>query len=222
MKLKVIGWTHYDDENYETDESLWASYYAVLEDVIKNEYLFTGYHHQEYDYCCPVLNNGKKVIFSQRGFGGLMATAHGYNKTYDYALFSFPFEETTNALKLPTVRPDHNLIVDEKELFENFEIKVDIESYATADIMNELQLKSLPEYNLMEVGDSIKLISEKSSCKYKIVSINRKKDVSVIDEYNFKYRNCNMFSEEEKKNIISKYENAPQKIIIKLKYCFSK
>ena len=47
MKLKVIGWTYYDDPNYEYFETTWATQNAVLKDVIKNKYVFTGYHHQE-------------------------------------------------------------------------------------------------------------------------------------------------------------------------------
>lgn len=223
MKLKVIGWTHYDDPNYENDQSAWASYYAVLKEVSEKGYLFTGYHHQEFDFCCPVLNNGKKVIFSQRGFGGLMALAHGYNKPLDYALFAFPVDdELPSKLKIPTDQPNKSLIVDEKELLENFEIKVDLETYATADILRELTLKSLGAYDLMDKGDFIKLVCDKSSCKYKIVSIDRKKDVSVIDEYNYKYKNCGLLPDKELKELIDRYENAPQQIILKLEYQFSK
>ena len=72
-----------------------------------------------------------------------------------------------------------------------------------------------------EVGDIVKLINDKHTTKYKVVSVDRVKDVSVVDEYNFKYRNCNLFTEEEQKEIITKYEQAGVVIILKLEYCFN-
>ncbi len=221
MKLEVIGWTYYDDPSYEYFETTWATYYAVLNDVIKNGYLFTGYHHQEYDYCCPVLNNGKKIIFSQRGFGGLMAQAHGYNKTYDYAKFSFTPNPRADCYKLPKIQPNDSLIVDEKTLYETYEIEADMDVIATADVKKELRLTDLPRYALMEVGDIVNLINGKHTTKYKIINVDKVKDVSVVDEYNFKYRNCDMFTEEEKEIITEKYENANLVIVLKLEYCFN-
>lgn len=221
MKLKVIGWTYYDDPNYEYFETTWATHNAVLQDVINNGYEFTGYHHQEYDYCCPVLNNGKKIIFSQRGFGGLMAKAHGFNKTYDYSIFAYPVNPNSKEYKFPKVSPNDSLIVEEKTLYETYEIDADIETIAIADIKNQLRLKDLEEYALIEVGDIVKLINDKHTTKYKVVSVDRVKDVSVVDEYNFKYRNCNLFTEEKQKEIITKYEQAGVVIILKLEYCFN-
>ncbi len=221
MKLAVIGWTYYDDPNYEYFETTWATHYAVLNDVIKNKYIFTGYHHQEYDYCCPVLNNGKKIIFSQRGFGGLMAKAHGYNKTYDYSIFSYPVNPNSKEYIFPKKAPDNSLIVDEKTLYETYTIEADMETIATADIKNQLRLLDLPKYHLIEVGDKVQLIHGKHTSKFKIINVNREKDVSVIDEYNFKYRNCDIFNEKEKEEIIKKYENAKLVLILTLEYCFN-
>ena len=221
MKLKVIGWTYYDDPNYEYFETTWATHNAVLKDVIKNKYVFTGYHHQEYDYCCPVLNNGKKIIFSQRGFGGLMAKAHGYNKIYDYSTFTYPVDPSSKHYKMPKVSPDNSLIVDEKTLYETFEIDVDMTTIATADVKNEIKLPDLEEYALIEKGDIVKLNHDKHTTKYKVISVDRVKDVSVVDEYNFKYSNCNLFTKEEREQITKKYEDAGLVIILKLEYCFN-
>ncbi len=220
MKLKVIGWTYYDDPNYIYFETTWATQNAVLEDVIKNGYLFTGYHHQEYDHCCPVLNNGKKIIFSQRGFGGLMAMAQNRHKTYDYSLYAYTAEPNASYYKFPKTDPDDSLIVDEKTLYETYEIDADIEAIATADIKKELRLKNLKEYALMEVGDCVKLIRGEHTTKYKIINVDRVKDVSIVDEYNFKYRNCNIFTEEESKQITEKYEQADTAIVLKLEHIF--
>lgn len=220
MKLKVIGWTSYDDNTYEAVEATNAIYNAVLDEVVKNDYLFSGYHHQEYDYCCPVLNTGKRVLFSQRGFGGLMAEAHGYNGIYDYSLFAYPVDMDPKHFRLPTQDVDESQIVSEKELFETFQIEVDKETYAIADIEEILVLRDYKDYRYLEVGDVIELLHKDGNMKYNVKSIEEKKDVSVIDEYNFKYRNCNIFSEEEKKEIIKKYEEAKTKLVIKLAYKF--
>ena len=220
MKLKVIGWTYYDDPSYEYFETTWATQNAVLKDIIENGYEFTGYHHQERDYCCPVLNNGKKIIFSQRGFGGVMAQAHGLNGLYDYSTYAYPVNYNSSDYNFPTTDPDESLIVDEKTLYETFEIDADLTMVATADINNELTLPDEEKYALIEVGDFVKLNCDKHTSKFKIVSVDREKDVSVVDEYRFKYRDCDIFSEEESEEIIEKYLNAKTIIKLKLQYWF--
>ena len=222
MKLEVIGWTHYDDNDYEYFETTWATQNAVLKDIIKNGYEFTGYHHQEYDYCCPVLNNGKRIIFSQRGFGGVMAQAHGLKGLYDYSIYAYPVNHDSSLYTFPKTAPDDSLIVDEKTLYETFEIDADLELVATADINSELTLPDEDEYALMEAGDYVKLNCGKHTSKFKIVEVDREKAVSVVDEYCFKYRNCDIFSEEESEEITEKYLNAKTVIKIKLQYCFGK
>lgn len=73
--LKVIGWTRYDDSKYPTSESSVAVDDAIITELREKGYKFGGDSHQNEDCCCPVLNNGKKALFSMRGWGKLMAQA---------------------------------------------------------------------------------------------------------------------------------------------------
>lgn len=221
MKLKVIGWTYYEDNSYETQEVTWATRNAVKEEIIKHKYLFTGYHHQEYDHCVPVLNNGKKVIFSQRGFGGVMAEAYNYNKVYDYSLFAYPLNPNDKNYILPKKDVDESLICDEKDLIEIYQIELDFEEYAKADVEEVLVLKDSKEYEFLEVGDIVELRSGEHQSNYNVVSIERKKDVSYSLEYRFRYRQLEEY-ESERKQIEEEYINAPTIVIVTLEYRFFK
>ncbi len=89
MKLKVIGWTSYDNNCFAPARGAsLAACSAIIDAIVNDGLCFTGEHMQERDGCVPVLNDGRKYIFSRRGFGGIMAEAHGYKGAYDYALFS--------------------------------------------------------------------------------------------------------------------------------------
>ena len=92
MKYKVIGWTYYEDYNIpESSKTIgFSERNAIIDEIKKHKYLFSGYDHQEsFDNCVPILNDGKKRIFSQRGWGGVMAEAYGYMNDYDYVNFTF-------------------------------------------------------------------------------------------------------------------------------------
>ena len=100
MQYEVIGWTAFEDWQYDTfEEKNYEDYasarLAVIENIRKNGYAFCADQHQ-YGYfdedpsapynpellagkkegCAPVLNNGKMFrCFSQREWGALMAEA---------------------------------------------------------------------------------------------------------------------------------------------------
>ena len=92
MKYKVIGWTYYEDDtvlSYDGDDSF-AQRNAIIDEIRKHKYRFSGWHHQEsWENCVPILNDGRKRLFSQRGWGGIMAEAYGQLGDYDYATFTF-------------------------------------------------------------------------------------------------------------------------------------
>lgn len=77
MTIKVIGWTHNDNDKYPAMELDSVEVRdAIVSDIRANGYEFNGQDHQYHDSCTPVLNNGKRVCCSQRQWGGLMAYAH--------------------------------------------------------------------------------------------------------------------------------------------------
>ena len=92
MKYRVIGWTYYEDNDVLEKKGTigFAERNAIIDEIRKHKYLFSGWHHQEsWNGVVPILNDGKKRCYSQRGWGGVMAEAYGYMEDYDYSLFSF-------------------------------------------------------------------------------------------------------------------------------------
>ncbi len=220
MKYRIIGWTNYDDKDYPTAELSYAIKHAVADDIKNNGYCLTGYHHQEYERCVPVLNTGEKAVFSQRGFGDVMATALGMRGPYDYSLYAYTPDPDNKCYVLPTAKPRRELIQGKKELAEEFRIELDFETFAKADITETLELPDSEEYRLIEKGDTVKLTSGEHDAKYWVLDVDRKKDVSYSLEYKFKFRDCYSY-EGEKDQILRDYTSAKAKILLKLDYKFS-
>ena len=174
MKYRVVGWTSYDDESTpdSTGSIGFAERNAIIDDIKANGYLFSGYDHQEMWDCAPVLNDGKKRCFSQRGWGGVMAEAHGYFGAYDYSLFTFGVNESH------VKRPKNYFISDdftpEESLSEHFEIEVDEGIFALAEGRNPFFLPDLPELRSIDAGDTLTLRhGEKTAHFSRITDINR-------------------------------------------------
>lgn len=85
MKYRVVGWTYALDEKVDYAIETMAAENAIIDDIRKNGYLFTGMDHQGCQNCTPVLNDGKKRIFTDREFGAIMSRAHGGGSYIDYA-----------------------------------------------------------------------------------------------------------------------------------------
>ena len=120
MKYKVIGWTYYDNSDILTsnDPIGFAERSAIIDEIRKHGYLFSGWHHQEsWRGVVPILNDGKKRCFSQRGWGGIMAEAYGYTEDYDYAVFSFQQSVADTELRFPP--DDFNIYAYTPEIIEN-------------------------------------------------------------------------------------------------------
>lgn len=89
MKYKVIGWTSFDDDALPNGEATFGAQNAILDEIRKKEFEFTGWDHQNSFAGVPVLNNGYKYCYTTRGWGALMAEAHGYTGYFDYSNYSF-------------------------------------------------------------------------------------------------------------------------------------
>lgn len=111
MKYKVIGWTNNDDDRYPATElDCDEKYDAIVEDIRANNYKFNGWEHHENDSCTPVLNNGKRVCCSQRGFAGLMAYAHNVDNWDGRAYIYYHLTELEDA-KYPEAYVDDSAII---------------------------------------------------------------------------------------------------------------
>lgn len=203
MKYRVVGWTGYDDISIEDSGNTigFAERHAVIDDIKKNGYLFSGYDHQEMWDCAPVLNDGKKRCFSQRGWGGVMAEAHGYFGAYDYSLFAFGINEEY------AKRPNNTFCTEdftpEENLSEHFEIEVDEGIFALAERRNPFFLPDLAELRFIDAGDTLTLrCGEKRARFDNITDINRNRN-TTRENYPYKidtkYKIIVTYTAEEKK-----------------------
>lgn len=191
MKYRVVGWISYDDADVEDSGSRigFAERNAIIDDIKANGYLFSGYDHQEMLDCAPVLNDGKRRCFSQRGWGGVMAEAHGYFGAYDYSLFAFGVNE--EYAKRPRKYFSADGFTPEGNLFEHFEVEVDEGIFALAARRNPFFLDDLPELRFIDAGDKITLHCGEKSATFDITDIDRNRNNTRPDypyKINTKYK----------------------------------
>ena len=165
MKIKVIGWTYYDDTSYPDLDINNAKHTAVVEEIRKHKYLFSGYSHQERFGCVPVFNDGSMGTWSQRGWGAVMAEAYGDEGLYAYSIYAFELKDEL----IPKDYVDDSLIEDSKTLYEEYEINIDNEE----DFLNLSHISSYKllkdrtndKYKYMSVGDTIVFIYNDNKVK---------------------------------------------------------
>lgn len=178
MKYKVIGWTNY--ENYEIPFSNktigFAERNAIIDEIKKHKYLFSGWDHQEsWDNTVPILNDGKKRGFSQRGWGGVMAEAYDYMGDYDYAAFTFYESINRNKVKTPLEEFDPYNCPELSLENEHFEIEIDPELFAFAKNNNPFYLEDEDSLRYIDENDTITIKSNGEKLTFKVKSINRNK-----------------------------------------------
>lgn len=172
MKYKVIGWTEYDDYTIETEDCSYAAYNAIIDDIKAHGYCFSGYSHQETLCGAPVLNDGKKRLFSQRGFGRLMAEAHGHYGYMDYTSYAFSFDNFEDE-KTPSF--DRSLfgeeVASEENLNEEYRLNVSQKIYDKAKSEHKYLDVAHASLRYLDVGDTLTLISNGESCSYKVLDL---------------------------------------------------
>lgn len=173
MKYRVVGWTSYDDADVEDSGNRigFAEQNAIIDDIKAGGYLFSGYDHQELMDCAPVLNDGKRRCFSQRGWGRVMAEAHGYFGAYDYSLFAFGVNE--DYAKRPNKYFIAEGFVPEENLAEHFELDVDESIFALAERCNPFCLPDLDSLRFIDAGDTVTLRSCGKSATFEVTDIGR-------------------------------------------------
>ncbi len=165
MKYKVIGWVSYDEYGIEDADISYAVNAAIIDEIRKNRYMFSGYQHQEFCCCAPILNDGKRRCYSQRGWGHLMAEAYGDMAMYSYSVYSF-FSNAGDE-KFPESKfLDLDNYVPETDLNEVFNIS-DLE-FELKD--NIIIMKDYYPLRYVDKDDIIKI----NSFLFKVLDVNRK------------------------------------------------
>lgn len=176
MKYKVIGWTYYDDNEilYSGNTIGFAERNAIIDEIRKHRYLFSGWHHQEsWEGVVPVLNDGKKRCFSQRGWGGVMAEAYGKMGDYDYA--SFTFNQSIDGSRLRFAPDDFNIFDYEPQAVENedFVVEVNAGLFEIAKTSNPFYLDDLDELRFVDKNDTITLCNNGEQIIFVVKDIDR-------------------------------------------------
>ena len=174
MKYRVVGWTDYDGDDAPDSGSPigFAERHAIVDDIKKNGYLFTGWDHEERWGCTPVLNDGKKRCFSQRGFGGVMAEAHGETEPYAYARYTF-MESITQRI-LPKTEYDPRHFTPETELAEHLSLAVDGETVQRARGQNPILLPDDPALRYLDAGDTLTLSHNGDALTVLVTDVDRR------------------------------------------------
>ncbi len=173
MKYKVLGWTDYDSFDFEDGDNTDAAVAAIIEDIKAYGYCFSGYAHQEYSGGVPVLNDGLARRFSQRGWGSVMAQAHGFFGPVDYSNFAYHFPADEE------IMPDHKRWVtpDDIEkltaLDEEFLVNLSSGELAKAIKHSVVEINDLPNFKLLELNDTVVLADGKRVVKYTVSDYER-------------------------------------------------
>lgn len=182
MKYRVVGWTEYDDYMVEDGDASYAATNVIIDEIKKQGYLFSGWAHQELRNGAPVLNDGKKRTYSQRTFGGIMAVAHGYTGTMDYAKFAFAFR-SMEAEKTPPSEKAYNpySFKPETDLNEEFVIEVSEEVFERALATAQYKDEERAELRYIDEGDTLTLKCGDRTYSKKVTDVWSEKDVTEED-----------------------------------------
>ena len=187
MKYRVVGWTEYDNPNVPMESCSPAAMQAILRDIRENGYLFTGWDHQESPRCVPVLNDGKMRRFSQRGFGSVMAFAHGNYTRMGYALYAFysPHAPYTKKNKQKMPSPDKSFdpqgFVTEAVQCEEFTVAVTPEVIAEAE-GGKVKLTDCEALTMLDAGDTLTLTAADRQVSFLVTGAIRDRDISEEEE----------------------------------------
>jgi len=176
MKYRVIGWTYNEDGNILDSGSTigFAERNAIIDEIRKHKYLFSGWHHQEsWNGVVPILNDGKKRCFSQRGWGGVMAEAYEHMGDYDYASFTFHQSIANDKLHFAPDDFDIDEYVPEAVENEHFKVLVSGALFEIAKTSNPFYLEDLDELRYIDKNDLITLCYNGEELTYVVKDIDR-------------------------------------------------
>lgn len=188
MKLRVVGWTYYDNHLFKEGYVNWAARNALVDEIRKNGYLFSGYDHQECYNCAPVFNDGKIRRFSQRGFADVMAEANGDNYYMAYSLYMFGLDRSM--CKYPEKEIYTDDVEAEKNLEETFVVEVDEQTFANTQtvkrletgsyvsIKKKIKLLDSPKLRYIDEGDTLVLTCNGKHSAFRILDVERDRGLS--------------------------------------------
>jgi len=178
MKYRVIGWTYYESFDVQSSNKQigFAERNAIIDEIKKHKYLFSGWHHQEsWENCVPILNDGKARLFSQRGWGGVMAEAYGHMNDMDYASYTFQQSISDSYLSFPEDEYNMTDFVPEYLENESFDVEVNDGLFEIASKKNPFYLDDLDSLRFIDENDTITLRCNGKELTFLVKDISRDK-----------------------------------------------
>ncbi len=176
MKYRVVGWISYDDPRIEDAPITEAARNAIIDEIRRCNYDFTGWHHQEALYGAPVLNDGMRRCFSQRGFGAVMAEAHGETGLFAYSSYAFDFGMGEIDYNLPNDPFDPEDFIPEPQLNEEFVLPY-TEELRLEEATGILRLPDLDQLRYIDTGDTLRIVKEETSALFTVREVIRTPDI---------------------------------------------
>ncbi len=182
MKYRVVGWTNYDDPSVGDGPATEAACNAIIDEIKRCDYLFTGWHHQESLYGAPVLNDGLRRCFSQRGFGAVMAEAQGLTGLFSYSTYAFLWDNNETNYRLPNTGFHPSTFRPETDLNEEFTIPFTEDLRFDADT-GILRLPNDPALRYIDKGDTLRILKGDTAALFTVLQVDRAPDFDE-DELN--------------------------------------
>ena len=193
MKYRVVGWTAYDDPNVKKAQCTEAAMQAIMRDIRENNYKFSGWDHQEMSLGAPVLNDGCMRVFSQRGFGHVMAWAHGNFDHMAYVEYAFddPFDSEPSRMPPASRQFDPAAFTPETDLHEAFTCTVDDPTLAALLATKVLKLPhDDPAYTMIDLGDTLTVVCGSFRTTYRVLDAERCRDMTQDEEIDLYAMTC--------------------------------
>ena len=179
MKYKVIGWTSYDDDNFPEGKCSVAEFRAIVDEVKARGYDFSGFAHQEYFECTPILNTGERMCFSSRGWGRIMAEAHGNFGVYDYSNYRMAYDDELT----PEWEPiDESLISAREELSEEYRLALTKEDLNDILMDSEITVRETDALRYIDVGDTVIAECNGKSASFKVSDVTYGRDAGGLSD----------------------------------------
>lgn len=195
MRYEVIGWIDCELSDYPKHKYITAPIDAVIiKEIRKHGYLFGGDAHERY---CPLLNDGTYVRYSWRGWGRIMALAHGYDES-EYMMAYMDDMIDPKMRKYPQdLDINDSRIVLKDSLVETFVMHLrDDMFYAIKEGTKTVEVRLFDEKRkLIDIGDYIEFIKMDNTehIKKRVVDLRIKRTFKELFERDIDLRKKELY-----------------------------
>jgi len=187
MKREVIDWTWYESKEFKNGgEATPAQIFAIIQEIKDKKYFFVGEDHQDGNNTVPVLSNGKKYLFTRRGWGKLMAIATNHFGPYDYASYT---DIVSRDYFKYRKKPSNNDIAQGTKvkklsiLNETFKIEVKEDEFLSILESEKIGLPYEKPYGFLDKNDFVVLKTNKKHKKFKVKKVEANYNTMMITVY---------------------------------------